>query len=282
MKLKPKLRKRSPKALLELKPLLDEINDKVERPEYIQRDPVQFMHAFSDKKDMEIAGFLAATMAWGRRDIVIAKVNDLLQRMNYAPFDFIMNYDLAMYSLLSTFKHRTFKPVDVHGIFLALQQIYRQFEDFEAFWLMCYLKGEALNRPFLAVFHDEFFSRSSDLELRTRKHISTPEKGSTCKRLYMFLRWAIRKNSPVDPGIWNFMDASELLIPFDVHVARQARRYGFISRRTNNWQTVKELTETLALLNPADPARYDYALFGIGALGYTLPSKFLLNNMSSF
>jgi len=95
----------------------------------------------------------------------------------------------------------------------------------------------------------------------------------------MYLRWCIRKNSPVDPGIWNFMDSSELLIPFDVHVARQARRYGLVTRRSSDWKTVQQLTDTLKIMNPDDPARYDYALFGIGALGYELPRRFLLNKI---
>jgi uncharacterized protein (TIGR02757 family) len=279
MKPNPKLRKRSKKALFELKPFLDEINDSVEQKEYIQHDPVQFMHAFTQKKDIEIAGFFAATMAWGRRDIVIAKVDDLLKRMDYSPYDFVKNYNQSEYNRFRNFKHRTFKPVDVHGIILSLQHIYIEFSDFEEFWKMCYQKGVSQNRPYLALFHEEFFTRSSDLAERTRKHISNPEKGSTCKRLYMYLRWAIRKNSPVDLGIWNFMDASELLVPFDVHVARQARRYGLIARRTNDWQTVNELTSALALMNPDDPARYDYALFGIGALDYEIPKRFLLNKV---
>lgn len=279
MNLNPQLRKRSLKALLELKPYLDNIIDEVEEPGYISDDPVQFMHAFTEKKDIEIAGFLAATMAWGRRDIVIAKVDELLRRMDYAPYQFIINYNPSDYFRFEQFKHRTLKPIDVHGIILALQQIYHEFDDFEMFWKMCHEKGVLQNRPFLALFHEEFFNRSSDLAERTRKHISNPEKGSTCKRLFMFLRWAIRKNSPVDMGIWTFIDASELLVPFDVHVARQARRYGLISRRTNDWKTVNELTSTLAILDPEDPARYDYALFGIGALGYELPKKFLLNRV---
>lgn len=274
-----KLRKRSKKSLVELKPFLDKINNEVEQPDYIRRDPVQFMHAFSNKKDIEIAGFLAATMAWGRRDIVVAKVHDLLRRMGYSPYDFVMSYDQSRFDLLKNFKHRTFKPIDVHGILLAMQTIYREFDDFEAFWNICYQKGRSEQRPFLSHFHEEFFKRSTDLARRTKKHISDPEKGSTCKRLYMFLRWAIRKNSPVDTGIWNFMDASELLIPFDVHVARQARRYGLVTRRSNDWKTVQHLTATLKLMNPDDPARYDYALFGIGALGYELPSRFLLNRI---
>ncbi len=273
------LRKRTLEGLHELKPYLDHINDQVEEPGYIESDPVQFMHAFSEKKDIEIAGFLAAMMAWGRRDIVIAKVGDLLNRMDYSPFEFVQNYDQRQYSVLNGFKHRTFKPYDIHGVISALKEIYLKFEDLEDFWEMCYRQGGESGRPFLSHFQEEFFTQSNELESRTLKHISNPEKGSTCKRLYMFLRWVIRKKSPVDIGLWNFMKPSELLIPFDVHVARQARKYGLISRRTNDWKTVNELTETLKILNPEDPARYDYALFGIGALGFELPKKFLLNRV---
>lgn len=276
---KPRLRKRSQKALLELKPLLDSINDQVEQPDYIPKDPVQFMHAFYEKKDREIAGFLAATMAWGRRDIVVSKVDELLKRMNYEPYQFVMNYDQPLYDRFQYFKHRTFKPIDIHGLILTLREIYKAYRDFEAFWSECYHYGKKEKRPFLAIFNERFFRYSPDLAERTRKHISNPEKGSPCKRLYMFLRWTIRRGSPVDPGIWNFMSPSELQIPLDVHVARQGRKYGLITRRTNDWKTVNELTETLSILNPDDPARYDYALFGIGALDYSLPVKFHLNKV---
>ncbi|WP_083750034.1 TIGR02757 family protein [Rhodohalobacter halophilus] len=276
---KPKLRGRSIKSLMELKPLLDRMNDEVEEPGYIPHDPVQFMHLFTDKRDMEIAGFLAATMAWGRRDIVISKVHDLLKRMHYQPFEFVMGYSQKQFDRLTGFKHRTFKPIDIHGMVLALQQIYLEYEDFEEFWAECHRAGLQQDRPFLALFHERFFEKSSDLAERTRKHISNPEKGSTCKRLYMYLRWTIRKDSPVDPGIWNFIEPSELLVPFDVHVARQARRYGLITRRSDDWKTVNELTESLKIMNPDDPARYDYALFGIGALDYNLPKKFILNKV---
>lgn len=274
---RPPLRKRSRKGLMKLKPYLDEINDRVEEPGYIPHDPVQFMHAFTEKRDMEIAGFLAATMAWGRRDIVIAKVDELLSRMDYSPHRFVMNYNSRHFDAFRGFKHRTLKPVDVHGLLLTLQHIYQNHHDFEAFWADCYRDGLQQNRPFLALFHERFFRLSRDMAPRTRKHVSNPENGSACKRLYMFLRWAVRKNSPVDVGIWSFMPASELKIPFDVHVARQARRYGLLARRSNDWKSVTELTATLARLNPDDPARYDYALFGIGALSYNLPKSFILN-----
>ena len=231
------------------------------------------------KKNQEIAGFLAATMAWGRRDIVISKVENLMRRMEYSPFQFVMNYSQAEYGRLQTFKHRTFKPIDIHGILLALKNIYSGFDDFESFWEARYDQSKEENRPLMALFHHNFFDACDDLAERTRKHISNPEKGSTCKRLYMFLRWMIRKNSPVDVGIWNFMEPAELLIPYDVHVARQAKKYGFVSRKSNDWKTVNQLTETLKVLNPDDPTRYDYALFGIGALDYSLPTKFILNKV---
>lgn len=275
----PPLRKRSRKALMELKPILDKINDLVEQPEYILKDPVQFMHAFHKKKDMEIAGFLAAIMAWGRRDIVVSKVDELLRRMNYEPYEFVMRYDQQYFNSFRSFKHRTFKPIDIHGLILTLREIYKSHTDFEKFWSDCYYTGKRENRPFLSIFHERFFSHSPDLAVRTRKHISNPEKGSPCKRLYMFLRWTLRKNSPVDPGIWNFMSPSELLVPLDVHVSRQARKFGLLTRRSNDWKTVNQLTETLSVMNPDDPCRYDYALFGIGALQYNLPLRFHLNKV---
>ncbi len=274
-----KLRKRTKKGLIQLKPYLDQINDNVEKPDYITYDPVQFMHAFTDKKDMEIAGFLAALMAWGRRDIVVAKVEELLHRMDYQPYEFVKEYGPPDFNLFQTFKHRTFKPIDLHGIILSLKQIYSEFSDFEEFWKSCIVEANHQSRHFLAVFHHRFLNKSNDLVERTRKHISNPEKGSTCKRMWMYLRWCIRKNSPVDVGIWSLFPQSNLQIPFDVHVARQARKYGLLSRRSNDLKAVEELTDTLRILNPEDPARYDYALFGIGALNYELPLRFKLNKV---
>jgi len=264
---------------MELKPYLDRINTEVEKPDYIPNDPVQFLHAFTNKKDIEIAGFFAATMAWGRREIVISKVDDLLSRFGYRPHEYIMNYQQADFINLKGFKHRTFKPIDIHGLISGLKTIYTQFDDFEAFWNHCYLLSKEENRHFLAVFRERFFELSFDAAVRTKKHISDPEKGSTCKRLYMYLRWMVRRNSPVDLGIWDFISPAELQVPFDVHVARQSRKYGLITRRSNDLKTVNELTEMLRLMNPEDPAVYDYALFGIGALDYSLPRRFILNKV---
>lgn len=255
----------SKKKLLELKPELDALVAKIETPDFIDDDPIQFMYAFEDKKDREIAGFFAAIMAWGRRDIVINKVNDLLVRMDYKPYQFVKAFTEVEAEKLNGFKHRTFKPIDMYWLIKILQSIYQKYESFEGFWEKCYIKAKNEERELIAVFNEEFFALHPETPQRTRKHISNSEKNSTCKRLYMYLRWCIR-SGPVDTGIMDFMPSSELKIPFDVHVARQARKFGILKRKQNDWKTVLELTEKMSLLDPNDPAKYDFALFGLGVI----------------
>lgn len=251
--------------ILELKPHLDFLVSKIETRGFIDNDPIQFMHAFEEKTDQELAGFFAAIMAWGRRDIAIAKVDDLLKRMDYRPAEFIVNFSESNASKFEGFKHRTFKPIDIYWLLRILQSILKQFGNFEQFWADCYQQAKQENRELIAVFHQWFFELQPETPQRTRKHISNPEKNSSAKRLYMYLRWCIRK-SEVDLGIWNFMSPSELKIPLDVHVARQARKLGLLTRKQNDWKAVQELTEKLKTLDPEDPAKYDFALFGIGVL----------------
>lgn len=274
---KKKLKTLSRKKLIELKPFLNDLVAKIERPDYIHNDPVQFMHAFEDKLDQELAGFFAATMAWGRRDIVNAKVEDLLQRMNCKPAEFIKNYSESDFSVFDGFKHRTFKPIDIHWLVTILHTILLKYGSFERFWKHCAQEAKCQNRELIAVFHEQFFTFHPEMPYRTRKHVSNPEKNSSAKRLYMYLRWCIRKNSPVDPGIMDFISPSELKIPLDVHVARQARKLGLLSRKQNDWKSVLELNARLKFLDPDDPAKYDYALFGIGVLGSEIPEEYVIN-----
>lgn len=253
----------SKKKLLELKPELDTLVARIEQPDFIDNDPIQFMYAFEDKNDKELAGFFAAIMAWGRRDIVINKVDDLLSRMDYKPAEFVLNFSESDASKLDGFKHRTFKPIDIYWLIKTLQSILREYQTFEGFWKMCYQKADFQNRELIAVFHEEFFAIHPETAKRTRKHISNSEKNSSCKRLYMYLRWCIR-SGPVDLEIMNFMPPSELMLPLDVHVARQARALEILNRKQNDWKAVQELTEKMKILDPKDPAKYDFALFGLG------------------
>lgn len=272
-----KLRKASRNELKKLKPYLDEWVDRTEKPEYIDEDPVQFMHAYEDKEDRLLAGFFAALMAWGRRDIVINKVGDLLNRMDHRPADFIKNFSEADAARFEGFKHRTFKPVDIYWLTKILSSIEKKYGGFEQFWMYCYSRAEKESRELISVFHEEFFAMHPEAAQRTRKHISDSEKNSSCKRLYLFLKWSIRQGSPVDLGIMDFMPASELMIPMDVHVGRQARVLGMLGRTYNDWKAVKELTGELRLLDPVDPSKYDFALFGIGLSDEDIPDSFVKN-----
>jgi uncharacterized protein (TIGR02757 family) len=251
--------------LLELKPKLDALVKNIEQPGFIDNDPIQFMYAFEEKNDKELAGFFAAIMAWGRRDIVINKVDDLLKRMDYKPADFILNFSDSDADKLDGFKHRTFKPIDIYWLIKTLQSILKEYQTFEGFWKRCYQISKEQDRELIAIFYEEFFAFHPEVPPRTRKHISNPEKNSSAKRLNMYLRWCIRSGS-VDLNTMNFMSTSELMIPLDVHVARQARALGLLERKQNDWKAVQELTQKLRLLDPKDPAKYDFALFGLGVI----------------
>ncbi|MEO1021753.1 MAG: TIGR02757 family protein [Bacteroidota bacterium] len=275
-----KLKTLSKPRLLKLKPFLDDLVSQIEQPGYIDDDPVQFMHAFPEVADQELAGFFAAIMAWGRRDIVNAKVEDLLTRMNYKPSEFIGNFSDLDARHLEGFKHRTFKPEDMYWLIKGLAAILQQHNTFESFWDDCNNQAGSQKRELIAVFHERFFELHPETPQRTRKHLSNPEKNSSAKRLYMFLRWCIRK-STVDTGIWNFLPPSALNVPLDVHVARQARILGLLSRHQNDWKSVVELTGRLRIMDPEDPVKYDFALFGVGVLGQKIPPEFIVNQPSS-
>jgi len=271
------LEKRSESQIIKLKPFLDQWVDRIENPDYINSDPILFMHAFDKKEDQLLAGFFAAIMAWGRRDIVIRKVQDLLDRMDNRPADFIANFSDRDVNRFKGFKHRTFKPVDIKWLTKILQSIILKWDSFENFWKDCYRQAKKLDRPLMAIFHEQFFAQHPEAPQRTRKHISNADKKSSCKRLYLFLRWSIRKNSPVDLGLMDFIPQSELMVPLDVHVARQSRVLGMLSRTYNDWWAVEELTSALQLLDPEDPAKYDYALFGLGIHPDSIPAKLIVN-----
>jgi uncharacterized protein (TIGR02757 family) len=272
-----KLKALTKPKLLALKPWLDAICDEVEVPEYIASDPVSFLYAFDRKEDRLLAGFFAAIMAWGRRDIVLAKVADLLSRMDHQPEDFIRGFDEQKAAQLTGFRHRTFTAADVYWLISALQQALRIHGDFESFWSYCYTRAATEKSHLMDVFHQSFFELIPECPARTRKHIADRRKKSSCKRLYLFLRWTLRKNSVVDTGLMSFMPVSELMIPLDVHVARQARKLGLLTRTQNDWAAVAELTDRLRIIDPLDPSRYDYALFGIGVMKQEIPSGYILN-----
>jgi uncharacterized protein (TIGR02757 family) len=249
-----------------LKDFLDRKVEEYNRPSFIEHDPISIPHLFSKKQDIEIAAFFASIFAWGNRTTIINKSKTLLKLMDDAPYDFIATHKASDLKKLIQFKHRTFNATDVLYFILFLRHHYQQSKTLEsAFTKWMEPNNETIERA-LAGFHDYFFSLQ-DAPVRTKKHIATPKRNSTCKRLNMFLRWMVRKdNCGVDFGIWNKISPSQLVCPIDVHVARVAKRFHLIERKQIDWQTALQLTSYLKKFDPDDPAKYDFALFGLGVV----------------
>lgn len=247
-----------------LKALLDALVLRYNQKGFIEDDPVSIPHSYTLKQDCEISGFFAATFAWGQRITIINKSRELLSLMGPSPYDFIVNHLERDRLIFSDFKHRTFQYTDTLYFLDFLQRFYRSHDSLEEAFVMkgkSFVAKEALER-----FHNLFFD-SEYAPLRTRKHVATPTRKSTCKRLNMYLRWMCRKDSSgVDLGLWNNIPLSGLMIPFDVHVEKTARNLGLLTRKQRDWQAVEELTDNLRLFDPNDPVKYDYALFGMSIL----------------
>lgn len=246
----------------ELKDLLEHKYHQYNTSSFIEEDPISIPHQFSNKQDIEIAAFFAATLAWGQRPIIIRNAKHLLNLMDHAPHDFICNFEVSDLARFQNFKHRTFNGEDCENFLSSLQYIYRNHHSLDD--LFKDLKKEHLNIASTLSAFKEFFFKSYP-HTRTQKHIADPLKGSSAKRLNMFLRWMVRKDSSdVDFGIWDSFDASELYCPLDAHTSRVSRKFGILSRKQNDWKAVEELTSKLRILDPSDPVKYDFALFGLG------------------
>lgn len=229
-------------------------------PSFIESDPIQIPHEFSLKEDIEIAAFLTATIAWGNRKMIIQNAQRLMDLMGNAPFDFIMTHNNAQLNKLDNFVHRTFNDIDLKYFVSALRHIYKNHNGLETIFKENQQEESML--PAISKFHSIFFELDS--LPRTKKHVANPEKGSVAKRLNMFLRWLCRKdNAGVDFGLWDISPA-KLSCPLDVHSGTVARKLGFITQKQNNILALRELDTNLRLLDPIDPVKYDFALFGLG------------------
>ncbi|UEG50943.1 TIGR02757 family protein [Ferruginibacter lapsinanis] len=249
--------------------LIKFLNSKVDlynQPSFIGQDPVLIPHRFSAKQDIEIAGFFAAIFAWGNRTTIINKSNELLQLMDNAPYEFCLHHTSTDLKKLEKFKHRTFNATDVLYFVEFFKQHYNHNNSLESAFSKGVKKKDITIENGLVEFYNYFFSLD-DVPDRTRKHISSPAKKSTCKRLNMYLRWMVRNdNKGVDLGIWNNIKPAQLICPLDVHVIRVAKKLGLLTRKQNDWQAALELTGELRKLDRTDPVKYDFALFGLGVI----------------
>jgi len=252
----------------ELKEFLDEKYLKYNQIDFIELDPVSIPHQFSKKEDIEIAGFLSATIAWGQRKTIINNANKLMWLMDNSPYDFVINSTKKDLVPFKTFVHRTFNGTDAIAFINSLKHIYKTGGMEKAFSINLKKQNIVIGEECISAimnFRHVFFL--IPFPSRTAKHISNPSENSAAKRLCMFLRWMIRDdNKGVDFGIWkktNF-NSSHLMCPLDVHSGNVARKLGLLTRTQNDWKAVVELTESLRKFDAKDPVKYDFALFGLG------------------
>ena len=245
----------------ELKAFLDEKVLQYNHSSFIETDPISIPHTFSKKEDIEIAGFFAATIAWGNRKSILKNAMKLMERMDHAPHDFIINHSKADLDVFNGFVHRTFQEADVKYFAQRLQQLYSEFGSLEDVFTP---HADAVHmHDVLIDFHNLFFAIPH--QKRTVKHVANPAKKSAAKRLHMFLRWMARNdNTGVDLGIWKNISPRLLSCPLDVHSGNVARTLGLLKRKQNDLAAVQELDASLRTLDPNDPVKYDFALFGLG------------------
>lgn len=251
-----------------IKKILDQKVKQYNQKSFIEKDPICIPHLFEKQQDIEIAAFFAAIFAWGNRTTIINKSKELMQKMDNAPHVFCLTHQPGDLKKLFGFKHRTFNDTDLLYCIAFLKAHYQNSDSLETAFFKDYQTGKKINTVEEGLLNfQSYFMSLEDAPQRTRKHISSPIAGSTCKRLNMFLRWMIRKdNAGVDFGIWKSITPSELIIPIDVHVARIARTLGILTRPQTDWQAALELTKYCRTLDSKDPVKYDFALFSLGVI----------------
>ncbi len=280
-----------------IKDFLDQKVDLYNRPGFIENDPVCIPHKFKLKQDIEIMGFWSAMLAWGQRNTIINKCNQLIDLMDGAPYEFITNHKDTDLKRFTGFKHRTFNDTDTLYFVEFFKQHYKNNESLESAFIpdLSIQKTPVFRDDFMVVSSDNsrpitpssspcyvpeldsrvvenslnyfrsYFFSLPDFPRRTIKHVSSPLQKSTCKRLNMFLRWMVRDDEKgVDFGIWKSIRPAALICPTDLHVERVARKLKLITRKQVDWQTALELTKNLRQFDPTDPVKYDFALFGLG------------------
>ena len=244
-----------------LKDFLDEKVEEFNRPVFIETDPIQVPKLFSEKENIEIAGFLTATISWGNRPAIIKNAMRLMAMLDNQPHDFILNASDAEIDRLQHFVHRTFNGNDCIYFIQALRNIYKNHGGLQTVFENGFQQDKDIKSA-LAHFYQIFFKLDGE---RTRKHISNVQTGASAKRLNMYLRWLVRDDKKgVDFGLWQGIPKSELMLPLDVHTGNVGRKLGLLQRKSSDWKAVEELTASLRRFDKNDPVKYDFALFGLG------------------
>ena len=249
----------------EMRELLERLHDRYNNESFIEADPISVPHSFTRPVDREIAGFLAATIAWGNRRAIVQSAHRMMRYMDNAPEDFVRNATEADMEYLRTYVHRTFNGVDFQDFVRGLRHIITEWGSVGNYFETRYEEHGDL-RPVFSDFRRDFFAAEHDAHCE--KHLSSIDKGAACKRLCMYLRWFVRHDDRgVDFGMWRRIPMSALYMPLDIHTGRMGRNLGLLNRKQSDWKAVEELTASLRELHADDPVRYDYSLSGLGISG---------------
>jgi uncharacterized protein (TIGR02757 family) len=246
-----------------LKSMLDARYDAIHKESFIMDDPINIPHGFSLKEDIEIAGFFAATLAWGYRKTILKNSYSLMAFMDNQPYNFVMNASEKDFSVFHGFRHRTFSSADVVQFIKSLRHIYKNYGGLEQVFSQAVGPEHKNIEQGLINLHQKFFELPHDAH--ATKHLGNVKKLSACKRLCMFLRWMIRNDDKnIDFGLWKGIRPDQLVCPLDVHVSTQARNLGLLTRSQGDWLAAVELTDHLRIYDPIDPVKYDLVLFSLG------------------
>ena len=249
----------------EMRDLLERLHDRYNNESFIEADPISVPHSFTNTVDREIAGFLAATIAWGNRRAIVQSAYRMMRYMDHAPEDFVRNATEGDMEYLRSYVHRTFNGVDFQDFVRGLRHIITEWGSVGNYFESRYEEHGDL-RPVFSDFRRDFFNVEHDKH--SEKHLSSIDKGAACKRLCMYLRWFVRHDDRgVDFGLWRRIPMSALYMPLDIHTGRMGRNLGLLERKQSDWKAVEELTASLRELSAEDPVRYDYSLFGLGISG---------------
>ena len=253
-------------TLEKIKIQLDNAVSKYNSSFFIETDPIQIPHAFVQKEDIEIAAFLSSSIAWGQRKTIINKGRKLMQMMDNTPYDFVLNASSHEIEQLGSFVHRTFNGSDLSYFILSLRNIYSNVGGLESVFTNAYAVNNNIFDA-ISVFREVFLQLPHNTHVR--KHVSDVKANSAAKRINMFLRWMVRTDeNAVDFGLWKNISPAHLMLPLDVHTGDVARAMGILQRKQNDWKAVVEISDFLRTLDPSDPIKYDFALFGLGAFDY--------------
>ena len=250
----------------ELRDLLEHLHDKYNRAEFIEPDPISIPHSFTSRDDREVAGFLAAAIAWGNRKAIVKSARRMMQYMDNAPADFVRNASEGELELLQSYVHRTFNGQDFIDFVRGMRHIMELHGGIGEFFEREYEAQGDMARV-LSLFRREFFS--AEHNPHSEKHLSSIDKGAACKRLNMYIRWFVRRDERgVDFGLWQKIPMSALYLPLDVHTGNMGRALGLLKRKQSDWKATAEITSALREFDATDPVRYDFALFGAGIDGF--------------